>query len=277
MLDSDISRSDNSVLPGAAELSKILETEVFFPVAPGKEDIHYPEFETVICLLDELDLKSDVFTRDMADIHETVAEGQRVIDEVVAALTASKPTDRVVELLNGAYDYLSESDELKAADMIFVFGGKTPLRMEKAAQLYNDSFGSIVFISGGNPIYSGVNQMSEAERYYKIGSDAGIPKGKMILETNSITMPDNVRCSLLIMKSLPIDRESIILVNSPYTSRRGWAIFKKHLPESVELVRVNSDTKPEYARDEWYLQERTARVVLNEFVKMRASVVHNTA
>ena len=277
MPDSDIKRADNTVLPDAAKLSRILESEIFFPIAPGKEDVHYPEFETVMALLDELGVNSDVFTRDMADIHEAVGEGQRAIDKAVAALGETKPTGRVAELLNNVYDYLSEEDEPKAVDLIFVFGGKTPLRMEKAAELYNAGLGESVFISGGNPIYSGVNQMSEAERYYKIGSDAGIPKGKMLLETNSITMPDNVRCSLSIMKSLPIDPQSIILVNSPYTSRRGWAIFKKHLPESVELVRVNSDTKPEYARDEWYLQERTARVVLNEFVKMRASVVYNTA
>lgn len=277
MSDQDVKRADNTVLPDTAELSRILETEVFFPVAPGKEHIHYPEFETIVTLLDTLGVETAIFTEDVAGIHEAVTEGQKVIDVAVSKLMAEKPNEAILGLLNVAYDYLAVTDELKAAEMIFVFGGKTPLRMDKAAELYNAGMGESVFISGGNPIYSGVNQMSEAERYYKIGSDAGIPKGKMVLETNSITMPDNVRCSLMMMKALPLDPQSIILVNSPYTARRGWAIFKKHLPESVELIRVNSDTKPEYARDQWYLQERTARVVLNEFVKMRASVVYNTA
>jgi uncharacterized SAM-binding protein YcdF (DUF218 family) len=277
MSDNDIKRVDNTVLPDTAELSRILETEVFFPIADGKVDIHYPEFGTIISLLETLGVETAVFTKDISDIHEAVTEGQKLIDEAVIKLIAQQPNDETIALLNAVYEYLSETDELKAADMIFVFGGKTPLRMECAAQLFNDGMGESVFISGGNPIYSGVNQMSEAERYYKIGSDGGIPKGKMILETNSITMPDNVRCSLAMMKALPLDPQSIILVNSPYTARRGWALFKKHLPESVELIRVNSATKPEYAPDEWYLQERTARVVLNEFVKMRASVVHNTA
>jgi hypothetical protein len=76
---------------------------------------------------------------------------------------------------------------------------------------------------------------------------------------------------------MEIGYQSIILVNSSYTQRRGWAIIKKHLPDSVRLYRVNSGTGEQYTRENWYKQENTLRVVLNEFIKMRASVVYNTA
>ncbi|MDX2776606.1 YdcF family protein [Streptomyces caniscabiei] len=117
----------------------------------------------------------------------------------------------------------------------------------------------------------------EAKRYKDILIALGVPAQAVITEDKSITIPDNVRHSLTLLKERQIHFDSITIVNSPYAQRRGWAILKKRLPQHVKVYRVNSDCADIYKKENWYKQEETLRVVLNEFVKMRASVVYNTA
>jgi uncharacterized SAM-binding protein YcdF (DUF218 family) len=179
-------------------------------------------------------------------------------------------------LFDSAYEYLSEEDNLQASDFIFVFGAKTPLRAEKAAELYKKGLGENVVVSGGSPFYQPDEEVG-ADRYRRILVENGVPQGQIISENRSITMPDNVRSSLNLLDNYGINPRSMILVNSPYAQRRGWSIMKKYLPGSVSLYRVNSDVDQELSKDQWYKQEKSLRVVLNEFIKMRAGVVSNTA
>ena len=228
-------------------------------------------------LLRHLGLADELFTREVATIHEAVARGDALLVSIVSVLTGCKPDSRTRDLLDRCYDYLSEEDVPKPSDLIFVFGGKTPARPERAAQLYAKGLAPRMMMSGGNAIYAQHKDKTEAEIYRDIAIGSGVPVEAIIVESTSITVPDNVRVSLNLLDEMGIQVDSFTLVNSPYTQRRGWALFKKHVPDKVTLYRVNCDTKPEFSRDQWYQQENTMRVVLSEFMKMRASVVYNTA
>ena len=270
-------RTDNTRLPGHDELSEILEREEYRAVAAGKEDIHYPEFSTIIALLGRLDLAPDLFTKDVETIHQAVAQGDSLLGKMVGKLTIHEPDGQMRNLLDDCYDYLAEEDVPQPSDLIFVFGGKTPSRPEVAAKLYQRGLAAEIWMSGGNAIYAQNLLRTEADIYCDIAVVNGVPKTAISIERRSITVPDNVRASLNLLDKMGRDIKSFIIVNSPYTQRRGWVIFKKHLPDNVAIYRVNCSTKAEFSRENWYKQENTLRIVLNEFMKMRASVVYNTA
>jgi uncharacterized SAM-binding protein YcdF (DUF218 family) len=181
-----------------------------------------------------------------------------------------------VTLLHAAYAYLSAQDPPAKSDLIFVFGSGTPYRALKAAELYHSAIAPLIMVSGRGPIYSH-DPTTEASRYRAILVENGVPKTAIITEDKAITIFDNVCRSLNILDERGLSPTHITLVNSPYSQRRGWAVFNKHVPMNVHLHRVNSDSSPAYAADQWYRQERTLRVVLSEFIKLRASEMYNTA
>jgi uncharacterized SAM-binding protein YcdF (DUF218 family) len=272
----DSYRNDNRLLPGKEELNQIIGAEVYHPVASGKEAVHYPKFDTMIALLSHLGLELSVFTDDGLDIYDIINYGQKLLDQIVIKLLDRELKDDGIRLLQQAHDYLSEEDEPEKSDLIFVFGSKTNLRPKKAAELFEAGIASVIMVSGGKPIYSNRGEEPEAERY-RFSAETGVPSSAIITEPLSITVPDNVRRSLGILDNLKHEYQRIALVNSPYSQRRGWAVFKKHVPDTVTIYRVNCDTNMQYSRDRRYIDEAAIRVVLNEFIKMRASVVYNTA
>jgi len=196
---------------------------------------------------------------------------------MISKLTGKELDDQTRGLLDDCYAYLAEEDTPQPSDLIFVFGGKTLSRPEVAAKLFHQGLAAEIWMSGGNAIYAQNTARTEADIYREIAVDRGVPQDAISTEITSITVPDNVRASLNRLDEMGRDIKSLIIVNSPYTQRRGWVIFRKHLADDVAVYRVNCSTKPEFSRDKWHKQENTLRVVLNEFMKMRASVVYNTA
>ena len=184
---------------------------------------------------------------------------------------------KMKELCDAAYDYLSEEDIIAPADLIFVFGAKTTARIDKAIALYKQGFGKRLMVSGASPHYAADKAVKEAERDAQIARDQGVPESALVLETNSISIPDNVRSSLNLLDARGLVHQKVMLVNSPYTQRRGWAHFRKYLSDDAELIRVNAATAEKFSREHWYKNLEGIRVVLGEFVKLRVAVLLNTA
>jgi uncharacterized SAM-binding protein YcdF (DUF218 family) len=132
-------------------------------------------------------------------------------------------------------------------------------------------------ISGESPFYAPDNPVTEADRYKQLAMEQGVAADKVITENKSVTIPDNVRSSLNLLDEQGVQCSSLILVNSPYTQRRGWIHFKKYLPDTVKIVRVNSDTIGKYHKDKWFANEDGVRTLANEFVKMKIATTLNTA
>jgi hypothetical protein len=269
-------RQDNSLLPDSQELSRILYTEATRNIPEENRDIHFPDFSSFKNLLVHFNIPTNILDHDDYDIHRVVLEGSTLLDNLVPQILVGI-TNKIAPLLDEMYDYLSEEDLPKKSDIIFIFGSQTPLRAKKAAAIYHQKLANKIVISGGKPIYYAGNPETEALRYKEILINAGIPKDVIITEDASITIADNVRSSLNLLDQQALLPDSIIIVNSPYVQRRGWAVMKKHLPSNVAIYRVNSECADAYNKESWYKQEKTLRVVLNEFIKMRASVVYNTA
>lgn len=69
------------------------------------------------------------------------------------------------------------------------------------------------------------NEETDAETLAKFAIKHGIQEEDIILEKTSVTVPDNVKASLNLLESLNIPHHSFILINSPFSQRRGFAHY----------------------------------------------------
>lgn len=274
-------RNNFSELPSSNELQDILSAEAPREIPKGKEDIHYFEFSPLLKVahhfgLDASSLTNDYSKEDIASAN-LLEKGKGFVVAIKEKILDKELNVGDIEVLNGAYDYLAEEDTLSEADIIFIFGAKTPFRIEKAVDLYREGYSKKLLISGKGPFYGEIDIKTEAEIYSDIAREKGVPEEAILIEPASITIPDNVRCSLNLLDQKGIQTTSIVLVNSPYTQRRGWAHFKKYTSDSTKLIRVNSRTADQYKRDTWYKSPIGIDVVLSEYFKAKVAVSLNSA
>lgn len=273
-------RDKFSQLPNSEELKTILEAEAKRGFPEGKEELHYFDFSPLIKLAEHFGVDTQIlvsiYSKDDIGNENLLEKGKGIIEQLKDKILNKELSPEDIEALNNVYDYLTEEDAPEKADLIFVFGAKTPLRIERAVELYKQEMSPKIVVSGRGPHYA-ENSTTEAETYAKIAIDNGVPEDSIVIEDNSITIPDNVRSSLNLLDEKGISYDSIILVNSPYTQRRGWAHFKKYVPDSIKLTRVNSDTGEQYKRDTWYKNPTGIDVIVGEFLKAKVAVSLNTA
>lgn len=274
-------RDNFSQLPNSAELQNILEVEAKRNLPEDKEPIHYFDFSALVKLAEHFEIETGDLTAEYTaqDLREQnlLEKGKSLIEKIKGKLLGQELSSEDIEVCNSVYDYLTEEDVPENADFIFVFGAKTPLRIEKATELYQQGLSKNIIVSGRGPFYSEDNSVTEAEKYAHIAKEKGVPESAIIIENKSITIPDNVRGSLNLLDEKGISYSSIILVNSPYTQRRGWAHFKKYLPDNIKLIRVNCGTGEQYKRDTWYKNPTGIDVICGEYLKAKVAVSLNTA
>ncbi len=271
-------RTDFTSLPTVAELKKIISQESQRLVQGSKKDIHYPDFRTIIQLLEHFQLPTTYFT---SALTLESLEKNNYIDQVnsigKALLTLLPVHTENIELYNAMYDYLAEEEtRLIPSDILFVFGAKTSARIEKAIELYHKKLGKKIWISGGHPFYQDTGE-AEADTFRKLAIHAGIPANDILTESASITIPDNIRSSLNLMDKMQLKPQSITIINSPYSQRRSFCVFKKHTPDTLLLQRANCKTGADYNRNNWFKNPNGIKVVFNEFVKLKLTVIFNDA
>ncbi len=270
-------RTHFTELPSLAELKKIMAAETIRDIPKTKETVHYADFSLAKELLHHFHLPDQYFDRDLtlADLEKDnlLEVINSIANELLEKVLSSPPE---IALYNAIYDYLAEEDLPQPAELIFVFGAKTPARIEKAIELYKKGLAPRIMLSGGNPFYA-QSTISEAEQYQEIALSKGVKAEDIIIEPKSITIPDNVGMSLKQLKSMGEKVKSFILINSPYAQRRGWCVFNKHTEKEIDLYRVNSSTADQFTRANWFKNPDGVKLVFNELVKLKLTVILNTA
>ncbi len=270
-------RTSHTQLPTGDEIMHISAAEEKRQLLLERETAHFPDFATIKEIYAHYGLDTHIFDEPNLTAQYILDTGAKQIEELIKRIMGGSVPEDTVSLLKNAYAYLSEEDEVHPADYIFVFGAKTPFRIQKAIELYKRNLAPSLILTGRGPFYGKDKTLSEAEQYAEIAREAGISDAALILEPNSITVPDNVRRTLNMLDKEGAPYQSFIIVNSPYTQRRGWCSWKKHTPESVAIYRVNCKTGPNFTPDAWYRNEDGLRVVLGEFIKMRETMAFNDA
>jgi FMN phosphatase YigB (HAD superfamily) len=267
-------RTDHTQIPSSTEINEIVAAEAKRQKPASKIGVRYADFSKIIELYRSYNLNSSIFEYSGQTTQQILDAGARDIPKLIELIINDS---RNRPLLNGVYDYLAEEDKLSRADFIFVFGSKGSYRVKKAIELHKDGLGEKIIFSGHVPSYADKSAKPEAEIFAQLAADAGIPENAIMVEPESITIPDNIRRSLNMLDEKSITYTSFILVNSPYSQRRGWCVLKKYTEDSIKILRANSQTKPEYSKDMWFTNQDGIAVILGEYFKLRNAVSFDDA
>mgnify|MGYP001602701237 FL=1 len=152
------------------------------------------------------------------------------------------------------------------------------MEKEKAIELFKAGYAPKILISGKSPFYEREKvETSEAEILAKFATERGVPEGSIILEKEALSVPDNAKRSLNLLEKESIPHRKIILANSPFSQRRGWAHFSKFSKPGTKLIRANAGASNQFSRDGWYHDKVGVQGVVKEFWGLRLSEILNTA
>jgi uncharacterized SAM-binding protein YcdF (DUF218 family) len=159
-----------------------------------------------------------------------------------------KEIDRLAKIL---WDYHHLYQELAPADIILCFTSFDLSVPKYVAELYKRGFAPEILVSGKNAIAGFQSTdwgMTEAEKFAEVMVENGVPREKIILETEGMNSGENVRNSYELLKKLHKIPKRIILVQKPTMERRTYATFKNFWPEKEYQFMVSS---PQYSYEEY--------------------------
>ncbi|MFH1826370.1 MAG: YdcF family protein [bacterium] len=165
--------------------------------------------------------------------------------------------------LQGLGNFLIVDDQLKPADIIVVLSGMgNGERTRQAVELYKKGFAPKLLMSGG-PIYLQVTYaslMRQRARYL------GVPDQDILLEQESESTMENAIFSL--PQILELKAKSVIVVTSPYHTRRAKRTFRKALAGTGIDVLVSSVKDSMYKPEKWWLIHEDTQAVAHEYLSM---------
>jgi hypothetical protein len=277
MQNKDSKRTNATQLPSDSEVNIMLAKEAQRIIHPEKKENHYPEFSAAIkwgeCIGVDCTFLNTELTQ--KSLHEKSTQIQQQIADKTVEEIVQKNNTRLIPVLQQVTNYLGEEDPIEKSDIIIVYGGKSLLRAEKAVQLWQKGIAPLLLCSGGHPHYDKTEP--EALKYKAYAIQRGVPEDKILVEPNSITSADNVKSSLNLLEEKQIPHKTITQVTSWYAQRRSWAYMMKLSLPGTKILRVNSDPTEPFAHSNWYKSESTIKIVFNEFIKMKISMILNCA
>lgn len=175
--------------------------------------------------------------------------------------------DHVV-LYRSLYSALIPKDDQTKSDALFVFGASTNARIEHAVELYNSDVANRIILSGRSPYYSEGSQ-SEASRMATFALEHGVPKESLILEEESITLPDNVKRTIDLLESMDWHPSSMTIIATNFVLARATMEWYKFCPWEIMIKPVSARPQSAtFTEDGWYKDMDSVAIVLNEYAKI---------
>jgi len=157
--------------------------------------------------------------------------------------------------------YIYEKDDLKPADVIVVLAGEEEERVEYGVKLFKEGWArkNRIIMTGG-PV---VGRHTCAGLMKEQAEDLGVPGKFILLADRSRSTEEDAKYTGEILKKNGY--KSLILVTSPYHSKRASVIFRKMLPD-VRTISAPSE-KSWLNFYDWWKRTRDRDMVLNEWSK----------
>ena len=158
-----------------------------------------------------------------------------------------KHIDYYAQLL---FDYHFLKQELQKVDCIFVLGSHDPSVADYAAQLYHEGYAPYIIFSGG--VVRSVGELrnsspkSEAEAFFDIAVEKGVPAEAIILENEATNTGENFIFTRKLLQEKQLNFKSFILVQKPYMVRRTWATAKVQFADFDFIAIALPDTYESY-------------------------------
>lgn len=175
-------------------------------------------------------------------------------------------------------NYIFVSDELQAADIIFLPGGSFPEIPEAAAQVYNDGYAPLLLPSGGVSIKTGrfdgvkskiniynKDYKTDCEFYTDVLLKNSVPHFSIIGEDESGHTRDNAFMSRKVIDDKGIAIKRALIMCKSFHARRCLMFYQLAFPE-VEIYVVPVDCYG-VTRDNWYTHEYGIDRVLGELAR----------
>lgn len=273
------SRKHFSHLPNSTVLSEALTIEAKREVEYSKLDIHYPEFNLFLSWMREIGMDTDFFENPKN--WQYLIDAGNQLQKIVADKTISEVKSgnkELVEILEAIEKYLGAQAVIpENIDILFIFGSKDLGRVHKAVtEIFNKHKVKYILIAGGSRYDTQEDFEPEAVVFRQEAIKLGVPSEKIIVESESITVADNVRSGLNLLDTLNIEYKNIVTMISWFAQKRAWAHLKKYT--DADIICVNSDPKSkELTPGEWYRNETGVNIIFSEFLKMKMAVLINTA
>jgi DUF218 domain len=134
--------------------------------------------------------------------------------------------EEVLRLARIIWDYHWVQQEAAAADVIIALGTNDLRVAEFAADLFLRGYGATLVSTGGVAHQGDLLETSwektEAEMYADVAIGRGVPRERILLETQATNTAENIRFARDLLSRLGIRPRNIVLAVKPFMRRRVW-------------------------------------------------------
>lgn len=164
-------------------------------------------------------------------------------------------------------DFIFLEDQPEPADIIFIPGSDQGALALRAAALWKEGYAPVVLPSGKYGKLTGHftgegGYETEWEYFHHILRENGVPEEAIWREDQATFTYENALCSRRVTDRAGLSVKKAILCCQAYHARRAKLYYQVCFPEAEILV-CPSVTKG-VSRDNWFLEEASIRLVLNE-------------
>lgn len=149
------------------------------------------------------------------------------------------------------YDFHSLTKTTEKCDFILATGSQDLRPALKASQLYLEGKAGLIVCSGGfGKITKNIWETTEAEKYFNICIENGVPEQNIVVENESGNSGENFLFSKELLKRKNLSVKKGIIVSKSYLSRRQLATGQKQWPEIEWYTEPPRISFEDYANDE---------------------------
>jgi len=164
-------------------------------------------------------------------------------------------------------DFVFACSTVRSSDVILVPGGSHPQLMQEAARLYQSGLAPLILPSGG--ANSNLpNHASEWQFLRDIGVSLGVPAEAILRENRASNTFENALFSYEVLKEQGLSIKRAILVCKAFHARRALLSYQYSFPTGVEFLVAPVPDRRGIAKDNWYLDANSARIVMEEVKKI---------
>jgi uncharacterized SAM-binding protein YcdF (DUF218 family) len=180
-------------------------------------------------------------------------------------------TDEALAQARVIWEYLQLRHRPIPADVIVTLGTNDSRVAKFAAGLYHRGFGARLVFTGGiahqNDLLSTGWERPEAEVFAEVAEKEGVPRDKMLLETQATNTAENIRLARRLIESHGLQPRNIVLAVKPFMQRRTWAAMVVEWPEIPASVASEEMTLDEYFTDE-LTPERVTNIMMGDLQRI---------
>jgi uncharacterized SAM-binding protein YcdF (DUF218 family) len=173
--------------------------------------------------------------------------------------------EETLRLARIIWDYHHLHHEPIPADVIIALGSHDLRVAEFAADLYLRGYGKTLVCTGGiahqSDLLAAPWTGSEAEMFAQTAEKRGVPRDRILLETQALNTAENISFTRDLLGRHRIRPRNVLIAVKPFMQRRAWATMAVRWPEMPATV-----ASPPLTLDQYFTAELTPERVIHILV-----------